>query len=183
MSRSIPVDDRRWRADRGVHGGIDEVPVPGVTGALWLAGKHFVGPDPDRALAAVGATTIVCLNQAGEFADRYPQYADWLATNRPERAVWVPIPDLHAPELEVAVALVDDLRVRLRAGERLILHCGAGIGRAGTMAAAVLIDLGSTLDEATARVAAHRPMAGPEAGAQRELLVQLAARASTAPPP
>ena len=150
--------------------------MPGVPGALWLAGKHFVGPDPERALVVVGATAIVCLNEAEEFADRYPAYADWLVANRPDRAVWAPVPDLHAPELDEAVELVDQLCSRLRAGHRLILHCGAGIGRAGTMAAAVLIDLGSTLEEATARVAAHRPMAGPEAGAQRELLVQLAAR-------
>lgn len=155
--------------------------MPDVPGAMWLAGKHFVGPDPERALRAVGATTIVCLNQAEEFADRYPAYADWLVTNRPGRAVWVPIPDLHAPELDPAVELVDQLCGRLRAGQRLILHCGAGIGRAGTMAAAVLIDLGSSLEEATARVARHRPMAGPEAGAQRDLLEQLATRAASGP--
>jgi len=143
---------------------------------MWLAGKHFVGPDPERALATVGATTIVCLNQAAEFTDRYPAYRDWLEQNRPQRAVWVPIPDLHAPELDEAVVLIDEICDRLRRGERLIVHCGAGIGRAGTIAAGVLIDLGASLEEATTRVAAHRPMAGPEAGAQRELLGRLAGR-------
>ncbi len=159
-----------------MHGGIDEVPISAADGRLWLAGKHAVGPDPERALAAVGADAIVCLNEAAEFADRYPNYVDWLVANAPARALWSPIPDLHAPELDDAIALVDRLCGRLREGTGLIVHCGAGIGRAGTIAAAILIDLGCSLDQATAVVAAHRPMAGPEAGAQRELLVRLAAR-------
>lgn len=54
-----------------------------------------------------------------------------------------------------------------------VLHCGAGIGRAGTIAAALLMRGGLSHDEALARVASSRPMAGPEAGAQRDLLVAL----------
>ena len=49
-------------------------------------------------------------------------------------------------------------------------------GATGTIAAAVLITMGSSLEEAVRVVAANRPMAGPEAGAQRELLEALAAQ-------
>jgi protein-tyrosine phosphatase len=56
------------------------------------------------------------------------------------------------------------------------MHCGAGIGRAGTVATGLLISCGVPLPDALHHVGACRPMAGPEAGAQTELLVALAAR-------
>jgi len=42
------------------------------------------------------------------------------------------------------------------------------------MAAALLIRMGMSRTEALATVGAHRPMAGPEAGAQERFLVELA---------
>ena len=162
--------------ERSRHGGVDEVPLPGTTGRLWLCGKHYVGPDPDAALAATGAAAVVCLNQRHELEDRYPDYVRWLEAEAPSRAHWHPVPDLGAPAPDAADALVGELRRRLDAGDGLLVHCGAGIGRAGTVAAAVLLDLGLGLDEALALVRAHRPMAGPEAGTQRDLLAALAAR-------
>ncbi len=68
----------------------------------------------------------------------------------------------------------DSLVARLRSGERLIVHCAAGIGRAGTTAVAILVLSGWPLPDALAHVRAHRPMAGPEAGSQLELLRRLA---------
>jgi protein-tyrosine phosphatase len=72
--------------------------------------------------------------------------------------------------------LLADLRTRLDRGEGLLLHCGAGIGRAGTVAAGLLVTTGTPLVDALALVRAHRPMAGPEAGAQADLLEALARR-------
>jgi ADP-ribosyl-[dinitrogen reductase] hydrolase len=143
---------------------------------LWLCGKHFVGPDPEQALRAVGATTVVCLNERPELVGRYPDYVDWLTRHEPARALWHPVPDFHAPDVEAAVVLLAELRRRIGAGEGLLLHCGAGIGRTGTIAAALLVTMGASPVEATATVAAHRPMAGPEAGVQAELLAALARR-------
>jgi len=158
-----------WPGPRATHGGVDEVPIAGP-GRLWLCGKHFVGPDPEQALASVGASTVVCLNERAELADRYPGYVAWLEANQPDRAVWHPVPDLHAPEVAAARELLAELRGRLDEGEGLLVHCGAGIGRAGTIAAALLVTGGTPLPEALALVRAHRPMAGPEAGAQAALL-------------
>jgi protein-tyrosine phosphatase len=160
--------------ERRRHGGADEIPLPRGPGRLWLCGKHFIGPDPEAALAVLGATTVVCLNQEPELAERYPDYVAWLRAEAPDRAVWFPIPDLHAPDVAVMRPLFEGLCERLDEGERLLLHCGAGIGRAGTMAAGILLLLGATSSEALDTVAAHRPMAGPEAGAQRNLLLALA---------
>ena len=163
------------RAERSRNGGVDPIPLPIGTGGLWLCGKHFIGPDPEAALARVGGSTVVCLNEAAEFAERYPAYHGWLVANVPVRAIWFPVPDLHAPDLDPMLDLLRQMHDRLEAGEVLLVHCGDGIGRAGTVAAALLITLGLSLEDAIVTVAEHRPMAGPEAGTQRELLELLAA--------
>ena len=160
-----------WPGERGRHGGADEIPLPVPDGALWLSGKHYVGPDPEAARRAVGADWIVCLCERAEIVDRYPGYVEWLE-NSPS-AIWFPVPDLHAPDLPSLLALLDQLRAILAAGDGLLLHCGAGIGRAGTLAAALLMTLGLPRADAEAVVAGNRPLAGPEAGAQTELLHQL----------
>ena len=42
-------------------GGIHEIPLPTLTGRLWLCGKHFIGPDPERVLMGVNGDHVVCL--------------------------------------------------------------------------------------------------------------------------
>jgi protein-tyrosine phosphatase len=164
-----------WPVERSVDGGVDEIPLPRGPGRLWLCGKHFVGDDPELALAAVDADRIVCLCEPSELAARYPVYVAWLETEGNSKAIAFPIPDLHAPELDAALPFLDQLVDLLAGGQVLLMHCGAGIGRAGTMAAALLIRMGSERTVAVDTVARSRPMAGPEAGAQSELLVALAA--------
>ena len=159
-----------WLSERSRNGGVDEVPLPEGSGRLWLAGKHFVGPDAEEALRRTGASAIVCLNERHEFDDRYPGYLEWLRAHTPDRAVWWPIPDLHAPPIAEIAPLLDDLLDRLRRGHGLLVHCGAGVGRAGTVAAALLVRGGLGVDAALELVAAHRPMAGPESDAQRALV-------------
>lgn len=156
-------------------GGVHEIPLPVVAGRLWLCGKHAIAPDPAGLLGRVGASTVVCLVENHELADRYPAYLRWLHVAEPTVAVRFAIHDLSAPPFEAAVPFVEDLVARLHRGDGLVVHCGAGIGRAGTTAAAVLVLLGVPLDDALAHVRAHRPMAGPEVGPQLELLQRLAA--------
>ena len=163
-----------WRtSERSRNGGLDRIPVPDSPGELWLCGKHLIGPDVEAAVARIGADVVLCLNERHELDERYPGYVAWLRTD--PRAWWVPVPDLHAPPLAEARALVDVLVAHLDAGRRVLAHCGAGIGRAGTVAAAVLVARGASVEDAVATVAASRPGAGPEAGAQRALLEALAA--------
>jgi protein-tyrosine phosphatase len=140
---------------------------------LWLAGKRAVAPDPETALARCGATTVVCLSQRSEFAEHWPDYAPWLDRHQPQRAVWWPIDDLSAPPLDRILPLLTELRARLDAGDGLLVHCGAGIGRAGTVAVALLQLHGVTATDAIEVVRRHRPMAGPEVGAQRDLIAAL----------
>lgn len=151
-------------------------------GVLFLCGKHAVGPDPEALLERVDATTIVCLNERHELESRYPAFVEWLAEHAPERAVHHPIADLTAPDLADLTALTEDLYRRLVAGQRLVVTCGAGIGRAGTVAAAVLMRAGATRERAVAAVREHRPMAGPESGAQTEVLTAFERRQVTDAP-
>lgn len=139
---------------------------------MWVCGKHLVGPDPEAALERTGASTIVCLNERGELFSRYPEYVEWLREHNGERAMWVPTHDMHP--LEDLSSVIDAVRRRLDAGEGVIIHCGAGIGRAGTLASAVLLSLGMSLDGALAHLRAHRPMAGPQTREQEDALEEYA---------
>jgi hypothetical protein len=162
--------EKHWAEQRSNHGGVDEIPLSaGISGRLWLCGKQFIGPDPEAALTYVDATAVVCLNEPNELS-RYPHYVEWLRSQPASRVLWWPIPDLYVPDREAAPYLFEQLRSRLEDGQRLLMHCGAGVGRAGTIAACLLVTMGETPQDAVARVRAHRPMGGPEAGPQTEFL-------------
>ncbi len=161
-----------WPDERSRNGGVDEIPIPGE-GRLWLCGKHFVGPDAETALQRTGATVVVCLNERDEIGPRYPEYVQWLEANAATRAVWFPIPDMLAPKLAEMAPFLDDLERRLAEGQGLLVHCGAGVGRAGTLAISLLVRAGSPLPDALDIVAASRPMAGPQTHAQMEFLIAL----------
>jgi hypothetical protein len=168
---------------RSRDGGIDRIPLPDeVAGQLWLCGKHHIAADVDAVIERTGATTIACLTRREELDDRYPRYVEWLEARRTITAigehgctaVWFPIDDLSAPDLELYRPFLDDLAYRLRHGEHVVVHCAAGIGRAGTTAVALLMLLGDDIDSAIASVRANRPMAGPEVGSQLDLIIELA---------
>ena len=153
--------------------------MPGA-GQLWLCGKHFVGPDPEYVLERTGATTIVCLNELAEIEDRYPEYVNWLRANASTRAIWFPLHDMHAPSQATVTPFFEEVEARLRAGDGLVIHCGAGVGRAGTIAAALLIRAGMPFELALSTVAASRPMAGPQTETQMQYLFWLAEELSEA---
>jgi protein-tyrosine phosphatase len=156
-------------------GGIHEIPLPpSIAGRLWLCGKHRIGPDVEALLADVDADFVVCLTEVHELADRYPDYTAWLRANQPHHALWHPVPDFGVPSPEEARQLFAELVERLQGGHRVIVHCAGGIGRSGTTAAALLVMLGMPLDDAIAHVRAHRPMAGPETGEQKDLVTAIA---------
>jgi protein-tyrosine phosphatase len=166
-----------WPSDRSRDGGIDEIPMPtALSGRLFLCGKHAIGPDHLTLIDRVDATTVVCLTEMYELDDRYPDYTEWLRANLGTHAVHYPIPDMHAPTLDDLRGLVDDIEARLAAGEVIIVHCAGGIGRSGTVAVAVLLRAGVAIDDALITVRSNRPMAGPEVGAQQDVLREFAQR-------
>ena len=117
-----------WLNERQRDGGIDEVQVDGAPGSLWLCGKHRIGPDPEGVLASVDASVVVCLTEAHELVDRYPEYVEWLTSD--PRARWFPIPDLSVPDEDEWTSLIAGMLSEVRSGRHVIVHCAAGIGRA-----------------------------------------------------
>lgn len=157
-------------------GGIHEIPLDSVSGRLWVCGKHHIAPDPEQVLARHGIERVVCLVQDIELRHRYDDYIDWLTENRDVRATWHPMHDLTYPDYDEVISLVTDTSTHIRNGGSVVVHCAAGIGRAGTTAVAVCMMLGMTRDDALKLVRLHRPMAGPEAGTQREFIDVLSRR-------
>ncbi len=166
-----------WLGPRGRDGGIDTVALPIEVGGMSLCGKHAIAPDVGAAMARCDATTVVCLVEEHEVGGHWPSYVTWLEEHRGQDAVWFPIHDLHAPPIESATVLLDELVVRLRRGEHLLIHCAAGIGRTGTIAACILVELGMGSTDALALIRSSRPGAGPEVGPQLDLVNAVADRA------
>lgn len=69
----------------------------------------------------------------------------------------LPTIDDDAPTLEHLDRGVDFIREVIAAGGKVYIHCGAGVGRAPTMAAAYLLAEGYSLDEALAMIRKVRP--------------------------
>jgi hypothetical protein len=158
---------------------IDRIPLPGhVRGRLYATGFTDVGPDPDAALALVGADTLLCLLTPEDIALRFPGFEAWLAANEESgRAWWFPIEDGGVAPDDAMTELVTELAARLRAGRDIVAHCGAGIGRTSLACGlAVLVLSGTELAVALAHVRAARSGAGPENPRQRAHLERLALR-------
>ncbi|HEY2617333.1 MAG TPA: cyclin-dependent kinase inhibitor 3 family protein [Acetobacteraceae bacterium] len=64
----------------------------------------------------------------------------------------------------------DELRTMLRSGRDVLVHCRGGLGRTGTIAARLLIELGMDTATAIRQVRAARPGAIETSGQQRYVL-------------
>jgi protein-tyrosine phosphatase len=166
----MQVGSRRYEA----YGGIHRIPTPGAAGHLHACGLSVVGPDPGAALDDVGAAILVCLLQPDEIERRFPAFATWLTEPAPFRAIHLPTTDQSVADDDLVVELVGEVAERLRAGDGIVMHCGAGMGRTGVIGALVVVALGQPVDDALALVRAARPGAGPETGDQLDQVVRLA---------
>lgn len=153
-------------------GGIHEIPLPRA-GRLWLCGKHYIAPRIDQVLDEFVLDHVVCLVERHELAHRYDPYLEWLESNRGTRATWRPLHDLTFPGIDDALRWLEPLHEMLMRGDRLVVHCAAGIGRAGTTATALAMMQGMHAPDAMRLVRMHRPTAGPESGTQQEFIGQL----------
>jgi len=74
------------------------------------------------------------------------------------RSRWFPIPDFGTPRsLPEFARLVREILTLAQSGETVVLHCKAGLGRSGLVAASCLTALGYPSDEAVLQVRCARP--------------------------
>jgi len=137
-----------------------KLPLPaGVKGRVYLhsmPGRYRPFPEDEAEAQKLGITTTIRLTTDRETGGKSPEYMDSIEHRLLRwEELHFPIPDYGIPEdLAAFEELLARAIAKLRAGERLLIHCAAGIGRTGTMAAALLVGLGVELEEAVRRVEA-----------------------------
>ena len=110
---------------------------------------------------ASGVQHVFCLQEAYELG-RLPIFETiderrTAVEARGMRFVHEPIPDMAAPALATARHLVDAVLAELARGDNVLVHCWAGLGRAGTIAACVLVNRGMNAQVAVAMLRSVRP--------------------------
>ena len=152
---------------------IDALPAGGAGGQIGITfcpGKHDIGNrgfvwQRDLALdldiiAAWGPVAIVTLIEDFEFAMLgVPELGRQIQSRGID---WhhLPIMDLSPPDARFETGWLRSgplLLAQLRAGGRVLVHCRGGLGRAGTVAARLLVELGTAPAEAVRLVRQARP--------------------------
>lgn len=83
--------------------------------------------------------------------------------------LYLPTTDDDAPALEDLARGVAFIEEQIRGGGKVYIHCGAGVGRAPTMAAAYLIAGGDTPEQAMVRIRRVRRFIRPTHGQIEQL--------------
>lgn len=164
---------------------IDRLDVPGSNG--WLGLTACPGREPGllrgnprllqqdlAAYARLGAVAVVTLVEQPELEMLgLPELG---ARVRDAGLAWehLPIPDFHAPGPRFESAWPEAgarVHAHVGAGHGVVVHCLAGLGRTGTVAARILIEAGLAPREALERVRAARPGA-VQSTAQRDYVLR-----------
>ena len=133
---------------------------PGKKYPWGIAGNwdRDLNPDLDR-ISGWGATAVISLITEEEIRDLQVQDLSGAVADRHMEWWHLPIPDGQPPGPEFEKAWVHAgaaIRDRLRFGFDVLVHCKGGLGRAGTVAARLLVEFGEGPDEAIRRVRAAR---------------------------
>ena len=167
------------------HGRIGITLCPGKTDPQGISGawSRDLATDLD-AVERWGATAVVSLITDEEID--YLGVRGLAAAVRERHMEWwhVPIPDGRppGPDFEDGWAVAGEaIRDRLRAGFDVLVHCKGGLGRAGTVAARLLVEFGASPHEAMRRVRAARSRYAIETRSQEAHVVDCAARTPSVP--
>ncbi len=154
-SRTHPIRVDPVRPKDG-YGRIGVTLCPGKKYPWGLAGnwERDLDLDLDR-ISRWGATAVVSLITGEEIRDLEVQDLSRAVADRHMEWWHLPIPDGQPPGPEFEKAWVHAgaaIRDRLRLGFDVLVHCKGGLGRAGTVAARLLVEFGERPDVAILRV-------------------------------
>ena len=148
---------------------IDTIEIPGLAGALGLVACPGVRIGDSHAMKRVGrnvrrdlqeilrwkASGVVTLMEDHELFQLKLQHLPDLVEKCGLWWRYLPIPDMYVPDARFEKAWELEgarMRGRLQAGERIVIHCFAGLGRTGMIAARILVELGMEPAAAIAQV-------------------------------
>lgn len=163
---------------------VSRLDLPGFAGALLLgpcpgrrkdtlddaSSRAVVAEDLSR-LTKMGATGLLSLVETKELPGGLHGFA---AAVHSVGLEWthLPIPDYGVPDVGFMAGWRRlDLAQRLREGESWAIHCRAGLGRTGTIAALLLVENGASAADAIARVRREHDAAAVETEAQADFLI------------
>jgi len=172
-SQSHPLQIAEVRAD-AAHGRIGITFCPGKHDATALTGgwARDLAADLD-AIKRWGARMVITLVEPSELTLLKVPELGAEVQRREMRWLHLPIPDYHPPTAaferswEVEGRVVRQL---LRQGDDVLVHCKGGLGRAGMIAARLLVELGVPATEAIAQVRAARGRGAIETTAQQAIV-------------
>ena len=154
-----------------------EVNLAGIAeGRLLLhsmPGRYDSLADAWNEAERTGIRVLVCLAPQDEIEKKSPEYAAAIEADEvPVGLRLFPIGDFEGPDSDDGFReLAQEVAAPLRSGDGVLIHCGAGIGRTGMVAIAILMVMGSPRAEAERRVRAAG--SGPERPAQEAALRRL----------
>ena len=135
---------------RKVHGKITKKP----TNFSWLIEEKLAGSgmpttfDEFHWIVNQGVKSIVTMTE-NSLPDEWVQNIDYLH---------VPTPDLTAPDMDRIESAVDFINEQINNGQPVMVHCAAGMGRAGTILACYFVKYKKlTAEKAIEKIRNDRP--------------------------
>lgn len=163
-----------WAADHAVRisTGAPIRRISQITPHLHVGGQYRQRGWP--ALTQRGITAVV---------DMRIEFDDLAAGIAPKHYLYLPVIDDEAPSLHQLSAGVKFVTDVISHGGAVYIHCGAGVGRAPTLAAAYLVSTGVTPSQALAMIQTKRPFIRPKPAqiAQVEKFAERTAPSSAVP--
>jgi len=147
------------------------------SGTLSVMAKPVAGEwieDEFSGLRTLGVDYVVSLLEFAEQSEIGLADEEALCLKNGMRYSSFPIPDRGLPDTSRAIKFATQLCDRIRTGEHIVIHCRAGIGRTGIMAATVLIQADYQPNSALQRISDARGVEVPDTDEQLLWVEQVA---------